>query len=142
MKILFPGSFDPITVAHENLVRRALRLFDEVVVAVGVNSDKDYMFSVPQRVEMARKVFENEPRVSVVHYSDMTVDCCHRVGAQCILRGVRNVKDMEYEQTVAAVNHSLAPDIETLILYADPDMVDVSSTVVRERLLHDQANKC
>lgn len=133
---LFPGSFDPFTTGHKNIVDRALRLFDKVVVAVGVNSDKHYMFSPEERIARIQDFFPNEGRVEVVSYSDMTVDLCRRVGAQCILRGVRNIHDMEYEQTVAAVNRTLAPDIDTLILLADTAYKDISSTLERERLLH------
>lgn len=133
---LFPGSFDPFTIGHEALVRRCLALFDEVVVAVGVNSDKHYMFTADERVEKVASFFRGESRVRVVQYDDMTVDCCRREHAGVIVRGVRNVADMEYERRVAAVNHSLAEDIETIILFAAPEMVDVSSTRERELLLH------
>ena len=94
MIALFPGSFDPFTQGHENLVTRALNLFDAVVVAVGVNSDKKYMFTAQQRVDAIQQRFINDSRVRVVEFSDMTVDCCRRVGAGVIVRGVRNVQDM------------------------------------------------
>jgi len=138
--VLFPGSFDPFTTGHKNIVDRALRLFDKVVIAVGVNSDKHYMFPVEERIRRIQDYFPGEGRVEVVSYSDMTVDLCRRVGAQCILRGVRNTQDMEYEQTVAAVNRTLAPDIDTVILLADTAYKDISSTLERERLLHQTAN--
>lgn len=137
-KLLFPGSFDPFTEGHHRLVCRALALADRVVVAVGVNSDKHYMFTADERVAAIAQRYSDEPRVEVVQYADMTVDCCRRVGASAILRGVRNVEDMQYEQTVATVNHRLAPDIETLLLIAEPNMIDVSSTVERERLSHSK----
>lgn len=137
---LFPGSFDPFTVGHEALVRRALALFDRVVIAVGQNSDKHYMFSAQERVEKARLFFANDERVQVVAYSDMTVDCCRRMGATFILRGLRNAADLEYEMKVAAVNRALAPEIETVTLLADADMADVSSTLERERMLHSASN--
>lgn len=133
---LFPGSFDPFTDGHEALLRRALELFDEVVIAVGVNSDKQYMFTTDERINMIKAHFDREHRIRVVSYSDMTVDCCRREGAQFIVRGVRDTKDFEYEQTVAAVNRNLAPDIDTVILFADLEYKDVSSTVERERLKH------
>ena len=136
--ILFPGWFDPFTIGHENLIKRILPVFDRVVVAVGVNSDKQYMFSVKERMERISKFFSFEPKVKVICFSDMTVDCCHREGASYILRGVRNSKDMEYEQVVAAVNHKLDNSIETILLFADPELVDVSSTLERERLLHEK----
>lgn len=137
-KALFPGSFDPFTDGHEALVKRALVLFDDVVVAVGVNSDKKYMFSAEERVNMIEKRFAGEERVKVVSYSDMTVDCCRREGAGFILRGVRNTKDFEYEQTVAAVNRNLAPDIDTVIMLSDLEYKDISSTMEREKLLHSK----
>lgn len=133
---LFPGSFDPFTDGHEALVRRALALFDQVVIAVGVNSDKRYMFTVNERVDMIERRFTGDTRIKVVSYSDMTVDCCRRVGAGFILRGVRDTKDFEYEQTVAAVNRNLAPEIDTVLLLSDLEFKDVSSTVEREKLRH------
>lgn len=136
---LFPGSFDPFTVGHEALVRRALRLFDGVVIAVGVNSDKHYMFSQEERVRRIRELFAGNEAVRVCHFADMTIDCCRRNGARFIVRGIRNAADFEYEKTVAAVNHRLAPDIETVLLMAEPGMEEVSSTIERERLLHSQS---
>lgn len=136
MFVLFPGSFDPFTDGHDNIVRRALRLFDKVVVAVGENSDKHYLFPSEERVRQIAARYADEPRVSVVRYDDMTVDCCRRNGCQAILRGVRNARDWEYEATVAAVNQRMAPDIETLLMPADGDLRDVSSTLEREKLLH------
>ena len=135
MKIaLFPGSFDPFTKGHEALVLRGLNIFDKVVVAVGQNSDKQYHFPLEERLEAIRRTFGDNPRVAVLHYEDMTVDCCRRCGAQFILRGVRNAKDLEYERTVAGVNNALDSDIETVLLFADPEMTEVSSTIVRELL--------
>ena len=133
---LYPGSFDPVTSGHEAVVRRALGLFDRIVIGVGVNTDKQYMFPVEERLECLRHLFADEPRVEAVAYSDMTVDLCHRLGAQFILRGIRNSQDLEYERTVAAVNHTLDPSIETVILLALPDQQEVSSTLVREQLAH------
>lgn len=135
---LFPGSFDPFTSGHEAIVQRALALFDHIVVAVGVNTDKKYMFTSQQRMQKIRDSFPNDSRVEVVEYSDMTVDLCKRVGAHFILRGIRNVKDLEYEQTIAAVNKALAPDIETVLLLADDKHRDISSTLIREQLAHQQ----
>ncbi len=135
---LFPGSFDPFTSGHEAIVQRALALFDHIVVAVGVNTDKKYMFTSQQRMQKIRDSFPNDRRVEVVEYSDMTVDLCKRVGAHFILRGIRNAKDLEYEQTIAAVNKALAPDIETVLLLADDKHRDISSTLIREQLAHQQ----
>lgn len=135
---LFPGSFDPFTSGHEAIVQRALALFDHIVVAVGVNTDKKYMFTSQQRMQKIRDSFPNDSRVEVVEYSGMTVDLCKRVGAHFILRGIRNAKDLEYEQTIAAVNKALAPDIETVLLLADDKHRDISSTLIREQLAHQQ----
>lgn len=133
---VFPGSFDPFTEGHQVIVHRALRLFDKVIVAVGVNSDKEYMFTAEERMAMIHQRFEEEDRVEVVCYSDMTVELCHRMNAQFIVRGIRDEKDLHYEQTVAAVNHTLDPNIETVILLADLEHQNISSTIERERLRH------
>ena len=136
---LFPGSFDPFTSGHEAIVRRALALFDKVYVAVGVNTDKHYMFSTQERLEQIRTLFAQEPRVEAISFSGMTIDLCHQLGAQFIVRGVRNAQDLEYEQTIAAVNHQLDPSIDTVILLSDTDHQDISSTLERERLAHQNA---
>lgn len=135
-KAVFPGSFDPFTLGHEAIVRRALELFDKIYIAIGVNTDKQYMFSPEERRLRIQAFFPDEPRIEVLTYSDMTVDLCHRVGAKFILRGIRNTKDFAYEQTVAAVNHTLDPTIDTVILLSDTEHQDISSTLERERLAH------
>jgi pantetheine-phosphate adenylyltransferase len=134
---LFPGSFDPFTAGHEAILRRILPLFDRVVVAVGVNSEKHCMFSVEERMQIIRRRMADCPTVEVTSYSGMTVDFCHQTGAQVIIRGIRNSKDFEYEQTIAAVNRLQDPSIETLLLLADPEHKDISSTLERERITHD-----
>lgn len=133
---LFPGSFDPFTEGHEAILRRVLPLFDRVVVAVGVNTDKQYMFSVEERMAIIRKRMCDCPTVEVVSYSGMTIDLCHQLGAKAIIRGIRTTKDFEYEQTIAAVNRLQDPSIETLLLLADPEHVNISSTLEREKLMH------
>ena len=133
---LFPGSFDPFTSGHEAIVRRALALFDKVYVAVGNNTDKHYMFAIPERIQRIQACFPDEPRVEAVAYSGMTIDLCHSLGTQFIIRGIRNAHDLAYEQTVAAVNHSLDPAIDTVILLSDFEHQDISSTLERERLAH------
>lgn len=135
---LFPGSFDPFTSGHEVIVRRALAIFDKVYVAVGVNTDKHYMFSTEERLQHIRDLFADDPRVEVIAFSGMTVDLCHQIGAQFIVRGVRNAQDLEYEQTIAAVNQKLDPTIDTVILLADLAHKDISSTLERERLSHQK----
>lgn len=134
---LFPGSFDPFTSGHEAVLRRVLPLFGRVVVAVGVNSEKHCMFSVEERVERIRRALSDCPTVEVTAYSGMTVDLCHEVGAQCIIRGIRTAKDFEYEQLVASVNREQDPSIETLLVMADSDHINISSTLERERLTHE-----
>ncbi len=133
---LFPGSFDPFTSGHEAILRRVLPLFDRVIVAVGVNSEKQYMFSTQERVDRIRQALADCPSVSVTSYSGMTIDLCHQLGCQAIIRGIRTAKDFEYEQTVAAVNRLQDPAIETLLILADPEHIDISSTLERERLSH------
>ncbi len=133
---LFPGSFDPFTTGHEAILRRVLPLFDKVIVAVGVNSDKHYMFSLEERVALIRERLKDCPSVEVTSYQGMTIDLCHRLGAKVIIRGIRTSKDFDYEQTVAAVNRLQDPSIETLLLLADPEHVNISSTLERERLSH------
>lgn len=133
---LFPGSFDPFTHGHEAILRRMLPLFDKVVVAVGINSEKKYMFSVEERMARIRQMLSDCPTVEVTSYSGMTIDLCHQLGAKVIIRGIRTAKDFEYEQTIAAVNRLQDPSIETLLLLADPEHVDISSTLEREKLSH------
>lgn len=134
---LFPGSFDPFTAGHEAILRRMLPLFDKVVVAVGVNSEKKYMFSVEERLERIRAMLSDCPTVEVTSYTGMTIDLCHRLGAKVIIRGIRTAKDFEYEQTIAAVNRLQDPSIETLLVMADPDHINISSTLEREKLTHN-----
>lgn len=134
---LFPGSFDPFTAGHEAILRRMLPLFDKIVVAVGVNSEKQYMFSVEERLERIRTMLSDCPTVEVTSYTGMTIDLCHRLGAKVIIRGIRTAKDFEYEQTVAAVNRLQDPSIETLLVMADPDHINISSTLEREKLTHN-----
>ena len=133
---LFPGSFDPFTAGHEAIVRRVVPLFDRLIVAVGNNSEKHCMFTPDERVDIIRRTVYDLPNVEVMAYHGMTVDLCHRVGAQCIIRGIRTAKDFEYEQTIASVNRRQDPTIETLLVMADAEHADISSTLERERLLH------
>lgn len=133
---LFPGSFDPFTTGHEAIVRRIAPLFDRIVVAVGVNSAKQCMFSSEERMERIRRMTGDLPQVEVTAYDGMTIDLCHRLGAQCIVRGIRTAADFEYEQLVASVNRRQDPAIETLLVMADADHINISSTLERERLTH------
>lgn len=133
---LFPGSFDPFTKGHEAILRRVLPLFDKVVVAVGVNSEKHCMFSTEERMERIREAMKDCPTVEVVSYSGMTIDLCHQLGAKVIIRGIRTAADFEYEQLIASVNRSQDPTIETLLVMADAEHQNISSTLERERLTH------
>ena len=129
---LFPGTFDPITFGHLDIIERALPLFDRLSIGIGINSSKVPMFSAEQRVEWLNKLFENEPRIQAVIYEGLTVECCKRVGANYILRGIRYVNDFEYEKAIADMNRSLDNEIETVFLTCLPQYTSVASTLVRD----------
>lgn len=129
--ILFPGSFDPFTLGHANLVERALKLFDEVVIAIGINEQKAGWIPVEERVRSLREYYKVRARVRVESYSGLTTDFAHSIGAKAILRGVRSVQDFEYEQQMADVNRQLT-GIDTVLLIAEPQLAAVSSSIVRE----------
>ncbi|MBQ7490053.1 MAG: pantetheine-phosphate adenylyltransferase [Bacteroidales bacterium] len=133
---VFPGSFDPFTIGHENIVRRALKLFDKVIVAIGVNSQKKYMFPIERRLEMIRHCFAGEQRVEAVSYEGLTVEFCKKVNAKFIVRGVRNGNDFLFEQDIANANALLSPDIETIFIATAPELAAISSTIVREICLN------
>ena len=128
---LFAGTFDPFTAGHRRIVQRALKIFDMVIVAVGHNSEKKTLFSLDKRLADIRKLYHNETHVQVVEYSGLTVDFAKSVGATCLLRGVRSVKDFEYERDLADVNMRLA-GIDTFFLISEPEYATVSGSVVRE----------
>lgn len=128
---IFVGSFDPFTIGHDSIVRRALPLFDQLVIGVGYNEHKQSMGSVEERVDAIKALYVHEPKISVEAYRDLTVDFAARVQAQYIIKGVRSVKDFEYEREQADVNRQLT-GIETLLLFAEPQLASISSSVVRE----------
>ena len=130
-RALFPGSFDPITVGHYDIIKRALDLFDEIVVAIGVNGDKNYMFTVEQRKEFIEKAFADEPKVKVTTYQGLTVDFCKEIDAQFILRGLRNPADFEFEKAIAHTNRKLS-QIETVFLLTAARTSFISSSIVRD----------
>ena len=130
-RALFPGSFDPITLGHFDIIRRALALFDEIVVAIGVNGDKNYMFTVEQRKEFIEKAFADEPKVKVSTYQGLTVDYCREIDAQFILRGLRNPPDFEFEKAIAHTNRTLSK-IETVFLLTAARTSFISSSIVRD----------
>jgi len=129
---LFPGTFDPITVGHLDIIYRSLDLFDKVIIGIGRNSGKLPMFSEEQRVAWINEIFKDDPRVDSIVYDGLTVDCCKRVNAKFILRGIRYVNDFEYEKAIADMNRSLDGDIETIFLTCLPQYTSVASTLVRD----------
>ena len=134
---LFPGSFDPFTRGHESIVRRSLPLFDKFVIAIGVNTDKRSFMTMEQRQAWIKSVFKDDPRVSVITYTGLTVDIAREVNAQFIVRGVRLIQDFENEKHLAEVNRDLT-GIETILLYTLPEYSHVSSSVVRELFMYGQ----
>ena len=135
-KALFPGSFDPFTAGHLNILKRALTMFDEVVVAVGVNQDKRGFFDMDSRLDIIRQATASIPGVSCVKYEGLTVDICRELGIKHIVRGVRNMIDFETERSVADANRRLAPDIETIIIPTAQEFAHISSSAVRDIIKH------
>lgn len=133
---LFPGSFDPVTRGHENVVRRAVSMFDQIVVAVGRHGSKKGMFSIEDRVAMLKATFADCPTVRVESYEGLTAEFCKKVGAQVQLRGVRNAVDLSYEQTLAQMTRAMHPELDTVVLLTDPEFAPIHSTVVRDVLSH------
>ena len=131
---IFPGSFDPFTRGHANIVEQALQLFDHVVIAIGDNVGKRSLLSLTNRLRLIRRLYENNPKVSCVAYSTLTGELAEEMGAEAIIRGVRNSIDFEYERTMAQTNKRLFPGITTVILLTPPELNDVSSSTVRELL--------
>lgn len=133
MKIgIFAGSFDPITRGHEDIVLKAMPLFDRIVIAIGVNIDKKSAFPLEDRIKWIENTFAEYPKVKVVSYEGLTVDLCKNMNANFIIRGLRNTTDFEYESIIAEANKKLNPDIETVFLLSDPNLRCISSTVVRD----------
>jgi len=130
-KAVFPGSFDPITLGHIDIIKRALPLFDELTIAIGVNVDKRYMFDIETRMQMIRNVFANEPKIKVDNYKGLTVDYCHKKEMKFILRGLRNPADFEFEKAIAQTNRKLG-DVETIFLLTGPETSYISSSIVRD----------
>ncbi|AXG70081.1 phosphopantetheine adenylyltransferase [Kordia sp. SMS9] len=135
-RAIFPGSFDPITLGHYDIIKRGIKLFDEVIVAIGVNSAKKYMFSLEQRKKFIEDSFKDEPNVKVVTYEGLTVDFCQKNNVDFILRGLRNPADFEFEKAIAHTNRDLAP-IETVFLLTSATTSYISSSIVREVIHHN-----
>ncbi len=130
-RAIFPGSFDPLTLGHSDIITRAINLFDEVVVAIGINASKKYMFSLEERQQFIQKAFKNEPKVKVVTYQGLTVDFCKEIEANFILRGLRNPADFEFEKAIAHTNRTLSK-IETVFLLTSAETSFISSSIVRD----------
>lgn len=133
-RAIFPGTFDPFTIGHYSVVKRALTFMDEIIIGIGINDSKRTWFPTDKRVEMVEKLYADEPRVRVEAYDNLTVDFAIQHDAGFIIRGIRTVRDFEYEETIADINRKLA-GIETILLFTEPELTSVSSTIVRE-LLH------
>lgn len=131
---LFPGTFDPVTMGHIDIINRAMPLFDKLVIGIGRNANKAPMFSEEKRLNWLQEIYKDEPRVTAVIYDGLTVNCCKTVGANFILRGIRYVNDFEYEKAIADMNRSIDGHIETIFLTCLPQYTSVASTLVRDVL--------
>jgi len=131
---LFPGTFDPVTLGHIDIIDRALPLFDKMYIGIGRNTNKQPMFSESQRLEWLKEIYKNNPKVEAIVYDGLTVNCCKQVNANFILRGIRYVNDFEYEKAIADMNRSIAENIETIFLTCLPQFTSVASTLVRDVL--------
>lgn len=129
---LFPGTFDPMTLGHVDIIKRSVPLFDKLIIAIGVNANKTPMFTVEQRTEWIQEIFKDYPTVSVTNYTGLTINYCKQIGANYMMRGIRYIADFEYEKAIADMNRSLAPEIETIFLTCAPEYATVSSTIVRD----------
>jgi pantetheine-phosphate adenylyltransferase len=133
---IFPGSFDPFTIGHESIVKRALPLFDKIVIMIGYNSNKRSFFPVEKRESWIREVFKDEAKVEVHSHEGLTVDFCKKVNASYILRGLRTSADFEYERAIAQINKKMHPQIESVFLLTMPEHTPINSTIVRDIILH------
>jgi|SRR6056300_1559965 len=133
---LFPGSFDPITLGHVDIIERALPLFDQIIIAIGTNSAKKYLFSLEQRILWIEQTFKDEPKIKVVTYTGLTVDFAKNTGANFLLRGLRNPADFEFEKAIAQANRQLVPTLETVFLLTSARYAYISSSIVREVYQH------
>ena len=130
-KAIFPGSFDPITLGHEDIIKRSIPLFDEIIIAIGVNAEKKYMFSLEERKKFIKETFNKEPKVSVITYEGLTIELCEKLKADFILRGLRNPADFEFEKAIAHTNRTLSK-IETVFLLTAAKTSFISSSIVRD----------
>jgi pantetheine-phosphate adenylyltransferase len=131
---LFPGTFGPVTLGHVDIINQVLPLFDKIYVGIGINTAKNPMFSAAQRMDWFKAIFRNEPKVESVCYEGLTIDCCEKIGARFILRGIRFVSDFEYEKSIADANRTMNRNIETIFLTGETKYTSVASTIVRHIL--------
>lgn len=131
-KAFFPGSFDPFTKGHADVVNRGLKLFDEIIIGIGTNTAKQRYFEIPEIEKAIERAFQGNERVKVVHYDDLTALVAQKYGARFIIRGLRNTTDFEYENTISQVNRQVGDDLETVFLITSPQFAPISSTIVRE----------
>ncbi len=129
---VFPGSFDPITVGHVDILKRSLPLFDSIIIGIGINSQKQSLFTLEQREKWITKVFKNEPKISVESYHGLTINFCIEKDANYIIRGIRSAADFEYEKTIAHLNSAMVKDVETILMLSSAELSSISSTIVRE----------
>ena len=130
-RAIFPGSFDPLTLGHDDIIRRGITLFDELIIAIGINADKKYMFSLEERMQFVKDAFQDEPKIKVLTYKGLTVDFCKEVEANFILRALRNPGDFEFEKAIAHTNRKLS-EIETVFLLTSSGKSYISSSIVRD----------
>ncbi len=129
---IFPGTFDPITKGHVDIIKRSISLFDKMIIAIGVNANKQPMFTIEQRTQWIKDIFKDYPIVEVTSYTGLTINYCKEVGAQYMMRGIRYIADFEYEKAIADMNRMLAPEVETIFLTCLPEYSTISSTIVRD----------
>jgi pantetheine-phosphate adenylyltransferase len=133
---VFPGTFDPITVGHEDIINRASPLFDEIIVAIGINTKKTTLFPIETRIEWIQKTFASNPKITIQSYEGLTVDFCKKNNAKFLIRGLRNGSDFDYESHIAQLNKALWNDIETIFITSSPELSYISSTLVRDLIIH------
>ncbi len=140
-RAVFPGSFDPVTLGHIDIIERGLAMFDEVVLAIGINADKKYMFSLQQRKSFLESTFKDNPKIRVATYQELTVSFCKSIDASFILRGLRNTTDFNYEQAIAQTNRVMEGHIESVFLMCAPEVSHISSSIVRDIIRHNGSYK-
>ena len=130
-RAVFPGSFDPLTLGHDDIIKRSIKLFDELIIAIGINAEKKYMFSLEQRMKFIKDTYQNEPKIKIATYKGLTVDFCNTLNANFIIRGLRNASDFEFEKAIAHTNSKLST-VETVFLLTSPSTSYISSSIVRD----------